>query len=70
MSNSSSFSSYSRFSSNSSNPGAKELQFSITAVCQMFRVPADVTEEIMGFVGCHFAEVRKLDLWLVWDATH
>lgn len=53
MSNSSSRSSYSTFSSNSSKPGAKAAQLSGCDVCQRLTSPEVDTDAITGLVGCH-----------------
>ena len=59
ISNSSSCSSYVWFSSSSSNPGAKADQVSAVAVFHMWIVPMDETEDMMGFVGCHWRTDRE-----------
>lgn len=53
MSNSSSFSWYSTFSSSSSKPGAYALQFSVIPVTQMWIKPSEETEAMRGRIGCH-----------------
>ncbi len=57
ISNSSSRSSYSRFSSSSSKPGANADQLSSTVVCQMLTMPAEVTEAMHVRPALHCAAV-------------
>ena len=62
MSNSSSFSGYSMFSSSSSNPGAYALQFSVMPVVQMWIKPRDETLAMRGRMGCHCRQAERLEL--------
>lgn len=55
MSNSSSLSSYSTFSSSSSKPGAKAAQLSGDDVCQTCTSPDVVIDAMIGLVGCHWS---------------
>lgn len=54
MSNSSSFSSYSRFSSSSSKPGAYAAQFSTIGVTHVWIRPNELVDRMSGLKGCHW----------------